>query len=69
MANSIGRQFRAHVKRTADCGLTPAVNMDTGYVNLIDDATRRMVLENTRSVLAGREFVAGAFVCDVPGIG
>ena len=27
--------FRAHVRRTADAGLTPAVNMDTGYVNLL----------------------------------
>jgi dihydrodipicolinate synthase/N-acetylneuraminate lyase len=59
--------FRAHVRRTADAGLTPAVNMDTGYVNLLDDATRRRVLEETRSVLAGGAFVAGAFVADRPG--
>ena len=32
--------FRAHVERTAALGLLPAVNMDTGYVNLLDDATR-----------------------------
>src|SRR5207302_1471807 len=32
--------FAAHVARTADAGLTPAVNMDTGYVNLLDDAQR-----------------------------
>ena len=30
--------FDAHVLRTSDAGLTPAVNMDTGYVNLLDDA-------------------------------
>jgi dihydrodipicolinate synthase/N-acetylneuraminate lyase len=59
--------FRAHVRRTADAGLTPAVNMDTGYVNLLDDATRRRVLTETRSVLAGGPFVAGAFVADRPG--
>lgn len=59
--------FRAHVVRTAAAGLTPAVNMDTGYVNLLDDATRRRVLTETRDTLAGREFVAGAFVGDRPG--
>ena len=59
--------FRAHLKRTADAGLVPAVNMDTGYVNLIDAATRHAVLENSRSVLPGAEFVAGAFVGDRPG--
>ena len=32
--------FEAHVERTATAGLTPAINMDTGYANLIDEATR-----------------------------
>lgn len=59
--------FEAHVARTAEAGLTPAVNMDTGYVNRIDAATRRAVLEHTRSVLDGGAFVAGAFVSDTPG--
>lgn len=59
--------FREHLARTKTAGLIPAVNMDTGYVNLIDDATRRMVLGNTRSVLGAGEFVAGAFVGDRPG--
>jgi dihydrodipicolinate synthase/N-acetylneuraminate lyase len=59
--------FRAHVERTTAVGLTPAVNMDTGYVNLLDDATRRRVLDETRTVLAGAPFVAGAFVGDTPG--
>ncbi|MEX0704852.1 MAG: dihydrodipicolinate synthase family protein [Planctomycetales bacterium] len=59
--------FAAHVERTAKAGLTPAVNMDTGYVNLIDDATRRAVLERTRATLGDGEFVAGAFVKDRPG--
>lgn len=59
--------FEAHVARTADAGLTPAVNMDTGYVNFIDDTIRREVLSRTRRVLGGREFVAGAFVLDQPG--
>ena len=58
--------FSAHVERTADAGLLPAVNMDTGYVNLLDDAERLAVLDRTQRVLAGRPFVAGAFVADSP---
>ena len=61
--------FDAHVLRTAAAGLTPAVNMDTGYVNLLDDATRLAVLDRTRAVLAGGSFVAGAFAKDGPGSG
>ncbi|MCC6805053.1 MAG: DUF993 family protein, partial [Anaerolineae bacterium] len=61
--------FCAHVARTADAGLTPAVNMDTGYVNLLDDATRRDVLARTRETLGSRSFAAGAFVGDQPGDG
>ena len=59
--------FAAHVARTADAGLTPAVNMDTGYVHLLDDGRRQEVLLRTRAVLGGRPFVAGAFVGDRPG--
>jgi dihydrodipicolinate synthase/N-acetylneuraminate lyase len=59
--------FASHVLRTAGAGLAPAVNMDTGYVNLLDDATRLDVLQRTREILAGRPFVAGAFVNDAPG--
>ena len=59
--------FRAHAERTAAAGLTPAVNMDTGYVNLLDEATRRRVLQETRATLGSRSFVAGAFVGDEPG--
>jgi dihydrodipicolinate synthase/N-acetylneuraminate lyase len=59
--------FCAHVARTAAAGLTPAVNMDTGYVNLLDEATRQAVLERTNETLSGGEFVAGAFVADGPG--
>ena len=60
-------EFCAHVARTADAGLTPAVNMDTGYVNLLDASTRKHVLERTHDTLSGGEFVAGAFVGDKPG--
>lgn len=59
--------FSQHVRRTADAGLTPAVNMDTGYVNLLDDDTRRAVLTRTKETLAGKPFVAGAFVASRPG--
>jgi dihydrodipicolinate synthase/N-acetylneuraminate lyase len=59
--------FRAHVARTADAGLIPAVNMDTGYINLITDQQRLDVLRHTMDVLSGRPYVAGAFVKDAPG--
>lgn len=59
--------FDGHVRRTADAGLSPAVNMDTGYVNLLDNAGRLAVLDRTRQVLGGGPFVAGAFVGDRPG--
>src|SRR5919106_7033591 len=56
--------FEAHVGRTASAGLTPAVNMDTGYVQLLDDADRMRVLDVAAAT--GR-FVAGAFVADREG--
>lgn len=58
--------FEAHVARTSAAGLTPAVNMDTGYVQLLDRATAAQVLERTADLTGGR-FVAGAFVADSPG--
>jgi dihydrodipicolinate synthase/N-acetylneuraminate lyase len=57
----------AHVSRTAQAGLTPAVNMDTGYVHLQNDAQRLAILRVTRQALGGSPFVAGAFVKDNPG--
>lgn len=59
--------FDAHVARTDKAGLMPAVNMDTGYANLIDEDTRRAVLERTRDVMRGKTFSAGAYVGDRPG--
>jgi dihydrodipicolinate synthase/N-acetylneuraminate lyase len=61
--------FDGHVSRTADLGLTPAVNMDTGYANLIDEGLRTELLRRTREVLDRRPFLAGAFVGDRPGDG
>jgi hypothetical protein len=54
--------FCAHVARTAAAGLIPAVNMDTGYANLIDEQTRSDVLRRTRATLSDRPFTAGAFI-------
>lgn len=60
--------FRNLVAETARCGLVPAVNMDTGYGNLLTLAERRRVLEETRAVVGpGGKFAAGAFVPDGPG--
>ncbi|MCB8943734.1 MAG: dihydrodipicolinate synthase family protein [Ardenticatenaceae bacterium] len=59
--------FEAHVGRTADHHITPAINMDTGYANLIDQATREEALARTRAVLAGGQFCAGAYVASQPG--
>ncbi len=54
--------FRALLDRTWSSGLTPAVNMDTGYVNLISPADRARALADTVEVAGGRRFVAGAFI-------
>ncbi len=58
--------FDAHLQRTLDAGLIPAVNMDTGYGHLIDEATRAEVLRRTSTLSADCGFVAGAFVKDTP---
>lgn len=59
--------FCDHVERTRSAGLVPAINMDTGYANLIDEQTRRAALDKAREILAGEPFLAGAFVGDQPG--
>ena len=61
--------FDGHVQRTLEAGLIPAVNMDTGYVNLLDDATKLEVLQRTNRLTSGGMFVAGAFLADDPGAG
>ncbi|WP_419929472.1 dihydrodipicolinate synthase family protein [Candidatus Poriferisocius sp.] len=53
----------AHIARTHEAGLTPAVNMDTGYVQLLDADTRTQVLDRAEAITGG-DFVAGAFVAD-----
>lgn len=54
--------FLAHVERTYTAGLTPAINMDTGYANLLTREQRLKVLELMPAAAKGRRFVAGAFV-------
>jgi len=59
--------FEAHVARTVAAGLVPAVNMDTGYAPLLDDATRIEALKRTADTCSGARYVAGAGVFDKPG--
>ena len=42
-----------HIGRTAQAGLTPALNMDTGYVQLLGEADRTRVLELGRNKFEG----------------
>lgn len=56
-------ELAAHLQATRDAGLVNAVNMDTGYANLLSDAEKTRVLELTREALGPSEtFVAGAFI-------
>lgn len=54
--------FSQLVERTWAAGLTPAVNMDTGYTNLLTPAERQEILGLVGSLARGRRFVAGAFI-------
>ena len=56
------RTYRALVERTYAAGLTPAVNMDTGYVNLLSRGERERVLAEASEVAGRRAFVAGAYI-------
>lgn len=49
-------------ERTWAAGLTPALNMDTGYANLLTRAERGHILGLTQQLARGRRFVAGAFI-------
>jgi dihydrodipicolinate synthase/N-acetylneuraminate lyase len=54
--------FEAHLWRTRRAGLDVAVNMDTGFVDLLTEAERDAVLDATRRTLtADVPFYAGAF--------
>jgi dihydrodipicolinate synthase/N-acetylneuraminate lyase len=54
--------YQACMAETFTAGLTPAVNMDTGYVNLLSSAEKRFVLGLARESAAGRPFIAGAYI-------
>jgi dihydrodipicolinate synthase/N-acetylneuraminate lyase len=54
--------YVACLHETVRAGLTPAVNMDTGYVNLLTDNEKARVLSITQQALNGAPFVAGAFI-------
>ena len=54
--------FIACLQETVAAGLTPAVNMDTGYVNLLTDIEKARVLALTRQALGRAAFVAGAYI-------
>ncbi len=57
--------FERLLLRTHAAGLVPAVNMDTGFVDLLTPGERREVLERTRRTLGdGVPFCAGAFAGD-----
>lgn len=54
--------YAALLEETVAAGLTPAINMDTGYVNLLTDAEKARILGLAQQVLQGRPFVAGAYI-------
>jgi dihydrodipicolinate synthase/N-acetylneuraminate lyase len=55
--------FQQHLRRTHQAGLMNAVNMDTGYVNVLTEAEKLDVVRWTREAL-GHDvpFVAGAYI-------
>ena len=59
--------FRSLLERSWTAGLTPAVNMDTGYVNFLAPDERARALAVASEVAGGRRFVAGAFIEDSSG--
>lgn len=59
--------FTRHIERTIAAGLVPAINMDTGYANLLDDGQRQKALDLAQRCCSGSTFVGGVFVRDTPG--
>jgi len=60
--------FQRHLLYTHRAGLMNAVNMDTGYVNYLNDTEKQDVLRWTRDAL-GKDvpFIAGAYIEDQSG--
>lgn len=61
------QSFEQHTAATLDAGLTPAINMDTGYANLITADVRQEALRRAASISAGQAFLGGVFVSDKAG--
>jgi len=59
--------YQVGLQRTWKAGLTPAINMDTGYANLLSPQQRNEVLLLVAQLASERPFVAGAFVEDLQG--
>jgi dihydrodipicolinate synthase/N-acetylneuraminate lyase len=57
--------FDAHLQRTVEAGLVPAVNMDTGFGPYLSPADRAAVLRLTAAITS--DFIAGVHVDDQPG--
>ncbi|HZE95470.1 MAG TPA: dihydrodipicolinate synthase family protein [Planctomycetota bacterium] len=53
-------EFERHLRRTVKAGITPAVNMDTGFGPQLTPAQRVDVLKLTRRALGAAPFIAGA---------
>jgi dihydrodipicolinate synthase/N-acetylneuraminate lyase len=58
--------FEAHLVRTIDAGLVPAVNMDTGFGPVLTAAERTRALVITEANARG-DWIAGAHAPDAPG--
>jgi 4-hydroxy-tetrahydrodipicolinate synthase len=54
--------FVSCLRETVSAGLTPAVNMDTGYVNLLSPEEKLRVLKLAGSSLGKTPFIAGAYI-------
>ena len=59
--------YERGLERTWGCGLTPAINMDTGFANLLTLSARRALLPLVARLTAGRSFVTWAFAHDLAG--
>jgi len=58
--------YQRGLERTWACGLIPAINMDTGFANLLKLSERLEILRLVSQLASGRAFVAGAFIEDLP---
>jgi hypothetical protein len=54
--------YQACLRETLEAGLMPAVNMDTGYVNLLTPTEKGTVLRLAQAAAGGKPFLAGAFI-------